>query len=364
VPFAAAVSVHPMTAHATGEVIGRVVEEVGTHPDLVVLLATPGHAGALEDVARAITTLLSPSVLIGATVSSVIGDGVGDEGGPGLALWAGLTGPVRAWDGDSPLPDRTAPFAPSGILVLSGPGPTGGAELVAMLEEHRGGLPVVGATTTAGPVVLGERVLPGGRVGAVLGPGVRFEAVVARGWRPIGPPLTVTEADAYRGLLLQLDGVPALDRLRRMTRDEVPASELGLMRRQLAIGPEPDDDGGEDGPAVEEVWEVRGADRSNGAIATGGTMAPGTRIHFWVRDDPARHLRRALLGREAETALAFVADPQRRGYGAGDHDAEIVADQLRTPAVTGMVGPAQIAPVGGVLRALEADASLALLTTR
>jgi small ligand-binding sensory domain FIST len=364
VPFAAAVSVHPVTAHATGEVIGRVVEEVGTHPDLVVLLATPGHAGALEDVARTITTLLSPSVLIGGTVSAVVGDGADDEGGPGLALWAGLTGPVRPWQGGPLHPDPGAPFTPSGLVVLAAPDPTGGPDLVGMLEEHRGGLPVVGATTTAGPVVVGDRVRAGGRVGALLGPGVRFDAVVARGWRPVGPALTVTEADAHRGLLRRLDGVPALDRLRRMTSDEVPAAELGLMQRQLAVGPEPEVAGGDGTPVVEEVWEVRGADRSNGAIATAGPVISGTRIHFWVRDDPARHLRRALLGREADSALAFVADPQRRGYGPGDHDAEVLADQLGITAVTGMVGPAQIGPVGGALRAMESDACLALLTAR
>jgi small ligand-binding sensory domain FIST len=364
VPFAAAVSVHPVTAHATGEVIGRVVEEVGTHPDLVVLLATPGHAGALEDVARTVRTLLAPSVLLGATVSAVVGDGADHEGGPGLALWAGLTGPVRAWQGGPLLPTPAAPFAPSGLLVLGTPDPAGGPDLVGMLEDSRHGLPVIGATTAAGPVLVGDRILAAGRVGALLGPGVRFEPVVARGWRPVGPPLTVTEADAHRGLLRRLDGVPALDRLRRMTSDEVPAGELALMQRQLAVGPEPEGDRADGTPVVEEVWEVRGADRSNGAIAIAGPVMAGTTIHFWVRDDPAPHLRRALLGREADSALAFVAEPHRRGYGPGDHDAEVVADQLGITAVTGMVGPAQIGPVGGTLRALEADACLALLTAR
>jgi small ligand-binding sensory domain FIST len=372
VPFAAAVSVHPVTAHAAGEVIGRVVEEVGTHPDLVVLLVSPGHAGALEDVARTITTLLAPTVLIGATAPAVIGDGADGDGGPGLALWAGLTGPVRAWS--EPVPDARAPFAPSGFLVLASPGSVGAANLVGRLEERRGTLPVAGAISGAGPLVLGDRILAAGTVGAVLGPGVRFEAVVARGWRPVGPLLTVTDADTHRGLLRQLDGVPALDRLRRLTRDEVPAAELPLMRRHLAVGPAGSGDDEAPGPAAEVVWEVRGADRSNGAIATDGAMPPGTRIHFWVRDDPGRHLRRALLGRSAETALVFVADPARRGYdpmGANptdgpptDGDAGIVADQLGIDAVAGMVAPGQIGSVGGSLRALEADASLALLTAR
>lgn len=132
--------------------------------------------------------------------------------------------------------------------------------------------------------------------------------------------------------------------------------------------------GNGDSPVPEEVWEVRGADRSNGVIAAAGPVPAGTTVHFWVRDDPGRHLRRALIGRSADTALAFVADPVRRGYdpmsrdpaarGAADHDAAILAEQLRIDAVTGMVASTQIGPVKGALRALDADVSVALLTDR
>jgi len=49
-PFAAALSEHPVTAFATGEVCGQVLEKVGSHPDLVIVFTTLAHAGALEDV--------------------------------------------------------------------------------------------------------------------------------------------------------------------------------------------------------------------------------------------------------------------------------------------------------------------------
>ena len=50
-PFAAALSAHPVSSHATGEVLGQLFEAAGPHPDLLVILATPGHRGALEDIA-------------------------------------------------------------------------------------------------------------------------------------------------------------------------------------------------------------------------------------------------------------------------------------------------------------------------
>ncbi len=61
--FASSLSTHPVTAHATGEVIGQVIEQVGRHPDLAVLFVTRPHAGALEEAADAVTPLLEPTVL-------------------------------------------------------------------------------------------------------------------------------------------------------------------------------------------------------------------------------------------------------------------------------------------------------------
>ncbi|MCL2395229.1 MAG: hypothetical protein FWC87_11130, partial [Acidimicrobiaceae bacterium] len=81
-PYAAALSTHPVSSHATGELIGQVIEEVGSHPDVAILLATPGHAGALEDVGEAVRRLLGPTLLIGATAPALAGQGADERGGP------------------------------------------------------------------------------------------------------------------------------------------------------------------------------------------------------------------------------------------------------------------------------------------
>ena len=50
VPFASALSEHPVTSEAIGEVVGAVLEAIGERPDLVMVTVTRSHAGALEDI--------------------------------------------------------------------------------------------------------------------------------------------------------------------------------------------------------------------------------------------------------------------------------------------------------------------------
>ena len=49
-PFAAALSEHPIPAEAAGEALGQILEVVTPEPDLAVLFATTPMTGALEDV--------------------------------------------------------------------------------------------------------------------------------------------------------------------------------------------------------------------------------------------------------------------------------------------------------------------------
>ena len=71
--FASALSRHPVTRLATGEVIGSVLVSIGERPDLVVVTVTRPHAGALEDVVTTVTALLHPLALIGCAAESMVG---------------------------------------------------------------------------------------------------------------------------------------------------------------------------------------------------------------------------------------------------------------------------------------------------
>src|SRR5690242_13151031 len=99
--YAAALSEHPVAAHAVGEVTGQILERLGEQPDLAVLFVTAPHVGALEDIAAAVRSVLRPTVLLGATGEMVLGGGHEVEEQPALSLWAarlrGRATPVRLW---------------------------------------------------------------------------------------------------------------------------------------------------------------------------------------------------------------------------------------------------------------------------
>ena len=49
-PFAAALSQHPVAADAVGEVLGSIVEQRGVEPDLVVVFASAAHVEFLGEI--------------------------------------------------------------------------------------------------------------------------------------------------------------------------------------------------------------------------------------------------------------------------------------------------------------------------
>lgn len=87
-PCGAALSRHPITATATGEVAGALLEAVGTGAAQVLVFATPHHGGALEDVVTALRSILAPGAVATSTSPVVIGAGEAVDDGPGLAAFA------------------------------------------------------------------------------------------------------------------------------------------------------------------------------------------------------------------------------------------------------------------------------------
>ena len=225
--FAAALSEHPSPPEAVGEVVGAVLDRIGSEPDLAVVFLSPALAGAAEDIASAVRALLRPGCLLGAAASTVVGGPHEVEAGPAVALWAGRTGPV--------LPVRiTAHPTDGGIRVLGVPQAAGegGARtllllsdpfslpldaLLSTMAEDLPDLTVVGgmASSARGPggnrLVLDDAVHRDGAVGVLLAPGGRGGA-----GRLAGLPAGGRPDDRDRGrrpLLLGLAGRPALDRL-------------------------------------------------------------------------------------------------------------------------------------------------------
>jgi small ligand-binding sensory domain FIST len=366
VPFASALSLHPAAEEATGEVVGRVLEELGPAPEVAVLFASPHHVDALDEIAAAVRALVAPGVLVGATGVAVVGGDREIEDGPALSLWAGrLAAPVR--------PVRiTAARTPSGaaisgvgadtfgpgevLVLLADPFSLPVEPVVDLLGELDPPVPVVGGAASAarGPggnrLVLDDEVVDGGGVGIVLPAGVATRLVVSQGCRPIGEPMIVTGAEGNQ--LIELAGQPALDRLTALARAAGP-DERERLADGLHIGIAVDEHRATFGRGDFLVRNVLGAVRGTSTLAVGEVVPVGTTVQFHVRDAASadEDLRELLVatsaGGLADAALVFTCNGRgTRLFGTPDHDARQVHRSVRTDAVAGMFCAGEIGPVG------------------
>ncbi|MGH9156750.1 MAG: FIST signal transduction protein [Acidimicrobiales bacterium] len=359
-PFAAALSEHPVPAHAVGEVAGQVLDALGAGPDLAVLFVTPPHAGALEDAIGAIRDILRPGVLLGCAGVSVVGTNREVEHDAAVSLWAGRFGPVTpvrltAERGpDGPVIEgwpASVPFEPGALVLLADPYSFPADAFYADLAGRHPALPVVGGNASAarGPggnrLVLDGRLHVDGAVGVLLGPGVEIETVVSQGCRPIGRPYIVTRADRHH--LLELAGEPALTRLiemsRRMSEDEIDAINAGLHLGRVIDEKKLDFERGDF-----LVGGVIGADESTGGIVVDHIVEVGSTVQFHVRDASTadEDLRQLLDGRRADGALMFTCNG--RGvhlFDAPDHDAGVLHERVGAPAA-GFFAAGEFGPVG------------------
>lgn len=377
-PFAAALSEHPVPAHAVGEVAGQVLEALGPAPDVAVLFVTPPHAGALEDAAGAIGDILRPGVLAGCAAVSVVGTDREVEQQPAVSLWAGRFGPCaevrlearRSADGvviegwPEPLP-----FEPSALVLLADPFSFPVEELYADLAVRYPGLPVVGGNASAarGPggnrLVLDRRLHTDGAVGVLVGPGVEVETVVSQGCRPIGRPYIVTRAERNR--MDELAGEPALTRLIEMSR-RMSEEEIEGVNAALHLGRVIDEGKLDFGRGDFLVGAVLGADEGSGGIVVDHMVEVGSTVQFHIRDAATadEDLRQLLDGRRADGALLFTCNG--RGvqlFDAPDHDAGVLHERVGAPAA-GFFAAGEFGPVGRRNFVHSFTASVALFRDR
>jgi small ligand-binding sensory domain FIST len=362
VAFAAGLSEHPLATQATGEVVGQVLDGLGPDsepPDLALLFVTAPHAGAMEDVAAAVRSTLGPGTLLGCTAESVVGGAREVEGRPGVALWAGHTGHVTPFHARvAPTPDGDTvvgwPEAhdPPALLLLADPFTFPAEDVLRRLAEDRPDLPVVGglASGAVAPggnrLVVDDRVVSDGAVGAFLGPEVDVTTVVSQGCRPVGEPFVITKAEG--NIVYELAGRPALERLQDLAR-ALDEEDRQLLSQGVHFGRVIDESKTTFGPGDFLIRNVLGGDPTNGAIAVGDVVEVGSTAQFQVRDAASadQDLRRMLEGRTADGALLFTCNGRgSRLFGRPDHDAEVVAERVPGGAVAGMFCAGELGPVG------------------
>lgn len=361
--YAAAVSGHPLATHAVGEVAGEILDALGgATPDLLVWFVSPHHVGALEDIHRALGSLLRPRTMIATTVVTVIGGSSEIEDAPGLSAFAAVLPdhritPVRLAAADAPdgphlvgWPDHLDdahtllvlgdPFTLPPALLLDG------AAVRAPSIRIIGGLASAGARPGVNRLVLDDGIHHEGAVALAVSGGPPIGTVVSQGCRPIGEPFTVT---ASHGQFIEaLGGVPALERL-QATAAAATEAERDLLRRGVHLGVAVDEQRDELGRGDFLIRNVIGGDRGTGAIAVGAPIEVGTTVRFQVRDAASADEDLALMlgGEAGAAALLFTCNGRGSHlFGETDHDALAVQGALGPIPLAGMACAGEFGPVG------------------
>ncbi len=355
----------PVTAFA--EAASEAAEGLGARCELALVFAGAPHLGHAKPLLSEVHERLDPAALIGCGAGGVLGAGRELETGPGAVVWA-LSAPqaelrthhfeVEPTDGGIVVnglgdPDRLG----EALIVLADPYTFSAEALLALLNDRRPGLPVLGglaSAAAAGSAALfrdGE-VLHGGAVACSLS-GVELVPCVSQGATPIGPEMTIT--DARGNQITELASRPAIERLREAIA-ELDGRERALASEGLMLGLVIDRNKPEYERGDFLVRPILGADPEAGSLSLGERVQVGQTVRMHVRDgatadrdlrDALRAQARALGSAGAAGALLFTCNGRgSHMFSVPDHDATAVEDALGAPT-GGFFCAGEIGPVGG-----------------
>jgi small ligand-binding sensory domain FIST len=358
--YSAAISEHPEPATAIGDAIGQVIDEVGVEPDLAAIFVTAHFRDQLADMAAAVQTVLRPGTLIGVTAESIVGGAREVEERPGVSLWAGRTGAVRAVrmeaqrdeGGWSVVGLSVDELSDHTLVLLADPYSFPVDALLAGLRAEVPDAVVIGGLASAGHaagenrLTLDSETYRDGAIGVLIPNASRMRTIVSQGCRPIGEPLIVTRSTG--NVIEELAGLSPLERLQQ-TFDSASEDDRTLMQRGLHVGIVIDERKAEFTRGDFLIRGLVGVDRSTGAIAVGDEVPLGTTVQFQVRDatsadEDLRHMLREVRG---EAALVFTCNG--RGsylFGEPHHDASLVVDHAGK-ATAGFFCAGEFGPIGG-----------------
>jgi small ligand-binding sensory domain FIST len=356
-----------LSADAT-DAAARVAAELdGSDVDLAFVFLSADHLGEADEAVAAVRDELAPRELVGCVAQGVIAGPRELEEGPGVAVWGASlpnaeieTFHAVAFGLDDGLgiagfPDLDEP--PSLVTILADPFTFPAAPFLAALGEHHPDLPVVGGLASAGSesgtqaLLLGDRVVDEGAVGAVVS-GVRVRTLVSQGCTPIGREAVITGAEG--NVVHELAGERALDRL-RVDLESIPAEQQRLvLAGGLLVGLVIDENRSEYLRGDYLIRGLVGIDEDSGTIAVGEPVRVGQTLRFHVRDatsadeDLRAALTHALTGARGAGALLFTCNGRGTNmFSEPDHDARLVDEAIRGGPLAGFFCAGEIGPVGG-----------------
>jgi small ligand-binding sensory domain FIST len=231
--------------------------------------------------------------------------------------------------------------------------------LLSELATQAPGVPVLGGLESArtddgtAALLFGDELRPDGAVGVSL-EDIELLPCVSQGAAPVGPELTITAAEG--NVIHELAGRPALETLQRVVA-ELSEHERALIGGGLLMGIVVDASKADYEQGDFLVRGIAGADPETGRVAVAAEVQEGEVIRLHARDASSAHedLRRQLRLRmdavgDSGPAGALVFSCNGRGtamFGACDHDASTIAEELGGAPAAGFFAAGEIGPVGG-----------------
>jgi len=363
-------------------------EELSDKPTFGLVFVTPDYAEKAEAVLELVRIYGHVPTLIGCSGTGLVGLSQEQEEGPGFSLmlvsvpggkittfpFSGDT--VEASTGSEYWHRKTGlkPADVKAWLAFLNPHTLNAEVWLKQWNQAYPQIPVFGGHAggfQGDPeawVFCDDRIVPGGVALALQGD-IAVHSVVSQGCKPIGEPLTVTQAD--RNVLLTLGSRPAYEVLCEVYK-ELSDSEREQAKGHLFAG-----------LAVSEYLEeykrgdflvrnIIGADQKSGAVAINAVPRVGQTLQYQLRDSrmATDELKRLLLDQAGRmtpppfAGLLCTCHGRGRGlFGGPNHDANLINQFFPGLPMAGLFANVQLGPVGDRSFAHGYTASLALISS-
>jgi small ligand-binding sensory domain FIST len=246
------------------------------------------------------------------------------------------------------------------FMVFPDPYTCDPAQLIAGLDRAYPGQVKVGGLASGGHaageqvLVLDDRVEHAGAVGVAMYGDIDVSSIVAQGCRPVGNSMVVTEC--RKNLLVELDGVSALEQLERVFQLLDPQDQhLFRSMPMVGVGMDKTRETYRQGDFL--LRQLMGMDRKNGFLSVGTQLEVGNIVQFHLRDaESSRTELEELLiqhGRnhsvdEGEGAVLFSCVGRGESFfGVPDHDVSVATRYLGGAPIGGFFGAGEVGPVDG-----------------
>ncbi len=344
----------------------------GQRPDLVCAFVSSHHASHYQYIAQQCNALFEPRVSIGCSGAGQLGGGCEAEQGPALALCAAHLPDVSIhpfYCRQEQCPnadagpdawvrlvgaDRAHPAHFVLMANLAGPPSFDPRPLLAGLDFAYPGCTQIGGLASAlddNILFLDGSLHGNGLVGIALQGNIQVDALVARGCRPIGNPMTANTCE--ENLLFQLDEKPASQMLAELYHSLSPQDQarmrdgllLGIASTELKDPLEPGDF---------LMRNIVHMDHEKGYLAIGDVLRPGQTVQFHLRDAEAASEELDILlqdycarGARPRGSLLFTCTGRgQQLFSHPEHESKAFFERVGHVPLTGFFCSGEIGPVG------------------